>query len=301
MRRLPFLLIVAAALVCTGCRHAARPADGSVVFLIESSPTNLDPRIGLDVQSQHIDELIFDGLVTRDSHFQFGPGLAQSWEQPDPLTLIFHLRPNVHFQDGRPLTSRDVLFTINSMRDGTVISAKAASYAAITRMEAPDPNTVVMHLSHPDNFLMINLSTGAIGIVPDGSGRDFSQHPVGSGPFRFVSQEIDKEVVLDRNPGTSAPDTAPHSIQHLRFAVVPDAVTRALELRKGSADIASNSIPADAPPVPPARLPAATDIQHALRWDRRHRGCQERFNAIAQQRHDELLNITPGLVGHTPL
>ncbi len=82
-------------------------------MVIESSPTNLDPRIGTDGQSEHIDSLIFDSLVRRDEHFNVQPWLAQSWETPDPLTYIFHLRSGVHFHDGRPLTSKDVQWTLD--------------------------------------------------------------------------------------------------------------------------------------------------------------------------------------------
>jgi peptide/nickel transport system substrate-binding protein len=73
----------------------------TVVFLIDTSPTNLDPRVGIDAQSEHIDELLFDGLVERDASFRVAPGLAERWEQPDPLTMVFHLRPQVRFSDGR--------------------------------------------------------------------------------------------------------------------------------------------------------------------------------------------------------
>jgi len=170
------------------------------------------------------------------------PGLADRWDLPDPRTLIFHLHPDVHFSDGRPLTSRDVLWTLNSMRDGTVITPKGASYTSVASIEAPDAETVVLHLKYPDNFLLTNLSSGAMGIVPYGSGRDFWQHPVGSGPFRFVSQEIDKEVVVDRNPLSWRGSGNQGNIQRVRFAVVPDPITRALELRKGSADLESNSL-----------------------------------------------------------
>lgn len=246
MRRLLALsltLVFAASL--SGCREAKRDPH-TVVFLIESSPTSLDPRVGTDAQSEHIDELLFDGLVQFDAHFHFTPALAQSWDEPDPRTMIFHLRRDVRFADGRPLTSRDVAWTLNSMRDGTVISAKAASYASIASIETPDAYTVILHLKQPDNFLMTNLSTRAMGIVPDGSGKDFWRHPVGTGPFRFVSQQIDQDVVIERNPLSWGEMP---KIERVRFAVVPDAITMALELEKGSADVESNALPMDSLPV----------------------------------------------------
>jgi peptide/nickel transport system substrate-binding protein len=85
-----------------------------------------------------------------------------------------------------------------------------------------------------------------MGIVPEGSGRDFWRHPIGTGPFRFVSQQIDQDVILERNPisWSAAP-----KIERVRFAVVPDSITQSLELEKGSADLAVNSLPMDALPV----------------------------------------------------
>ena len=232
-------------LILAGCRSASRDPR-TVVFLIDSSPANLDPRIGTDGQSEHIDELIFDGLVARDPNFHFTPALAERWDQPDPKTLVFHLRDGVRFHDGRPMTSRDVQWTLNSMRNGTVISPKSATYASVDSIEVPDPRTVILHLKHPDNFLLTNLSTGAVGIVPEGSGRDFWRHPIGTGPFRFVSQQIDQDVVIERNPQSWS---AAPKLERVRFAVVPDSITESLELEKGSADVAINSLPMDAIPV----------------------------------------------------
>jgi len=243
------LLTLAALLLLAGC-HSAPRDPRTVVFLIESSPANLDPRIGTDGQSEHIDELLFDGLVARDASFHFTPALAIRWEQPEPLTLIFHLRPGVRFDDGRLLTARDVAWTVNSIRTGQVLSPKSAAYASVDTVEARDAQTVVFHLKHADNFLLTNLSTGAFGIVPEGSGRDFWRHPVGTGPFRFVSQQIDQNVVVERNPLSWAGEP---KIERVRFAVVPDAITESLELEKGSGDVAVNSLPMDSLPVLAAR------------------------------------------------
>ncbi len=235
------ILLIAAGILLAGCRRGQDP-PGTVVMVIESSPTNLDPRIGTDGQSEHIDSLIFDALVRRDEHFNVQPWLAQSWETPDPLTYIFHLRNGVKFHDGRPLTSKDVKWTFDSILNGSVPTVKLQAYRNVTSIDAPDPLTVVIHLKQPDPGLLPSLSDGAIGIIPAGSGRDFGRHPIGSGPYRFVSQEQDKEVVIERNPSYWA---QPPNLQRVRFAVVPDVITRALELQKSSADVGVNALTAD--------------------------------------------------------
>lgn len=212
-------------------------------MVIEFNPTNLDPRIGTDAQSEFIDELIFDSLVRKGPNFNLVPGLAERWEIPDPQTYIFHLRSGVHFHDGRPLTAKDVKWTLDTMRDGSLRTIKGATYHLVDRIEARDDLTLIVHLSEPFSPLLWNLSEGAFGIVPYGSGSDFNNKLVGTGPYRFVRFDPDSQVVLDRNDNYWG---TPARISRLRFAVVPDATTRALELRKGSADLASpNSFPPD--------------------------------------------------------
>lgn len=220
-----------------------------VVMIIESSPNNLDLRQGTDAQSERIGGLIFDALVKKDEHYNLRPWLATSWEQPDALTWVFHLREGVRFQDGRPLEAADVAWTIRSMIDGTLVTAKGGAFASVERVDAPDRLTVVVHLKRADAGLLFNLSDGLFGVVPRGSGKDFGLHPVGSGPFRFVSEVQDKDVILERNDaywgGVPVPPAGGHRIERVRFQVVPDAITSALELKKGSADMASNVVTPD--------------------------------------------------------
>jgi peptide/nickel transport system substrate-binding protein len=232
--------MICASLALTAC--STKPAPNTLVMIIESSPTNLDPRVGLDAQSERIDALIFDDLLDRDEHLNVKPALAERWEIPDPTTYVFHLQRNVKFHDGRPLTSRDVKWTFDSLLAGKIRSTKGSVYRFVDRIDAPDDATVVFHLKQPVSSLLWNLSDGAIGIVPFGSGDEMSQHPVGSGPFRFVSAQQDKEVILERNDAYWGEKA---KLPRVRFMVIPDDNTRALELRKGSADVASNSLPFD--------------------------------------------------------
>lgn len=213
-------------------------------MLIEFSPSNLDPRVGIDAQSERIDMLLFDSLLRRDEHFNVAPGLAVRWEIPDPLTYVFHLQSGVRFHDGRALTSRDVKWTFDSLLTGAIRSSRAATYQNVDRLEAPGDYTLIFHLKQPDSALLWNLTDGNVGIVPYGSGADFNRHPIGSGPFRFVSAQQDKDVIIERNPDYWDVLRTPR-VQRVRFAVVPDTTTRALELRKGSADVAINAFPAD--------------------------------------------------------
>jgi peptide/nickel transport system substrate-binding protein len=284
-RRAIFIVLFSVASIwssnCGSARKDVRA--GEVTFLIESTPTNLDPRVGTDAFSAHIDGMIFSSLVGRDERMNIVPDLASSWEAPDPLTYIFRLRAGVKFHDGRPFTSADVKYTFESVMSGAVKSAKRGSYRMVASIDAPDAATIIFHLKEPYASFLWDLARPAIGIVPRGAGSETSQHPIGTGPFRFVSMEADEEIVLERNDeyfggaaeaektagstalpgvllaGTGASDAVSDAassaavmtagsgvpVQRVRFRIVPEALTRALELRKGSADAEINSLTPD--------------------------------------------------------
>jgi len=244
----PFFLyaLCVSSFLVFGCARHQKFDPSSLTFVIESNPTNLDPRFATDSQSQRIDGLLFSSLVARDDRMNLHGDLATSWDTPDPLTYIFHLRKDVRFHDGRPLTSADVKATFDFMLDPANRSPKRGAFQNVAKIDAPDPFTVVFHLKESYASFLWDLSRPAVGIVPRNAGPDFSLHPIGTGPFIFASQAQDDQVVVRRNPDYFL---APPSISTIRFRVVPDAVVRALELRKGSADLEMSSLPADMIPA----------------------------------------------------
>jgi peptide/nickel transport system substrate-binding protein len=263
-RRLVAFAIMVAVVTC-GCGRAGKRDAGEVVFLIESSPANLDPRFGTDGVSQRIDRLIFNGLVKRDQKMELHGDLAERWENPDPLTYVFHLKPGIKFHDSRPLTSKDVKATIEYMVNPANKSPKRGAFTMIASIDAADPDTVIFHLKEPYASFLWNLERSAVGIVPADAGSDFGRNPIGTGTFTFVSQAQDEAVVLERNEtywekpermnpqGTEVGGQGSlrknETLKRVTFRIVPDAIVRALELRKGSADVEMSSLSPDMIPV----------------------------------------------------
>jgi peptide/nickel transport system substrate-binding protein len=241
MRAVPLMLASLSLLGMMGC--GPKGSDPHVLhFLIESSPNNLDLRQGTDAQSERVGGLIYDALVKKDARFDLEPWLATSWERPDPQTWVFHLRGGVRFHDGKVMTADDVAWSIESMNNGALVTAKGGAFADVDGVTVRDPLTLVVHTSRADNSLLFNLSDGLFGVVEKGAGKDEGLHPVGTGPFKFVDQVQDKDVVLERNADYWA--GAP-KIERVRFEVVPDTITTALEIKKGSGDVESNVLSLD--------------------------------------------------------
>ena len=220
--------------------HEADP--NTLVMVIESSPTNLDPRVGIDAQSERIDSLIFDDLLSRGDNLNVAPGLAERWEIPDPLTYIFHLHHGVTFHDGRPLTSRDVKWTFDSLLSGKIRSTKAAAYRFVDHIDAPDDFTVVFHMKEPDADLAVES------VRRRHRHRALRQRRRNDAP----SHRLGAVQVRQRRNGQRSRHRAQRQILGRESQAGARALCRrarcnhpALELRKGSGDIAINSLTPD--------------------------------------------------------
>jgi peptide/nickel transport system substrate-binding protein len=226
----------------SACGRAAPPIDPDVVVLgVRAAPNTLDPRMGADEASQRVAQLVFDPLMVFDDDLKMTPALAERLDQPDPLTYVVHLRRNVRFHDGRPLTAKDVVYTFSAFLDPAFISPFKGAYRVLRSVSAPDDYTVVFELAEPFAAFPAQLAYTPP-VVPAGSGDSLRTHPIGTGPYRFVRYDVDEQVVLTafegywrgrpRNPGVV-------------IKVIPDDTMRGLELRKGSIDLVANDLPPD--------------------------------------------------------
>ncbi len=204
------------------------------------APTYFDPAETTGITSFLFLYALHDALVKSMPGNPQSPSLAESCSESDNgLTYDFKLRPGVTFHNGDPLTAADVKFSFQRYR-GT----SAALYREkVKEVEIVDPLRIRFHLKEPwPDFLTFygTPSTSAGWIVPqkyvEQVGDDgFKKHPIGAGPYKFVSQKPGIEVVLEAYEGYWR--QVPH-VQRLTMRSIPDDSTRLAMLKTGEADIA---------------------------------------------------------------
>jgi peptide/nickel transport system substrate-binding protein len=219
--------------------NTAPPTSHVVTLAVLSSPNSLDPRVGSDETSQRAHQLIYDNLLSLDDQLRVTGGLAASWDQRDPLTYDVVLRQGVLFHDGHELTADDVVYTFSSFIDPSFISARKGAYRVLDQVMALDRYVVRFSLKEPFGSFPIQL---VMPVVPKDAGPGLRDHPVGTGPYRFVSFAVDDRLELAAFPeyfrGAPANDG-------VVLKVVPDEIMRALELRKGTVDLVVNDLSPD--------------------------------------------------------
>ncbi|HYJ47654.1 MAG TPA: ABC transporter substrate-binding protein, partial [Pyrinomonadaceae bacterium] len=234
------LTFVMVALLVAACRNRTE----TFVIALSDKISTLDP-IGspvIDAASERIRALVFNALVKKNEKFDYIPDVATDIKRSDDgLSYTFTLHDGVTFHDGRPLTSADVKYTLETVLAST--SGKAASFfegtgpsrqGLVTAIEAPDPKTVIIRLRKPWLPLLSNLVP--IGIVPKDSAESQKTHPLGSGPFKFTSYDSAQQIIsLEANPNYW--EGAPQ-IGTLRVRVIEDATALQGELRSGSVTLA---------------------------------------------------------------
>src|SRR4030095_9791734 len=160
---------------------------------VTSGPNNLDPRIGTDDVSAKAAQLVFNNLMTLDDHLRVVPDLAERLDNPDPTTYVATLRRGGKFHDGHELTAAGGVFTFRCFLEPAFVSPRKGAFRMVAAVDARDRYTVVFTLKEPFGSFPVNL---VIPIVPDGAGPAFREHPIGTGPYRFVSYAVDDRIEL---------------------------------------------------------------------------------------------------------
>ncbi|PYO66810.1 MAG: hypothetical protein DMD69_12665 [Gemmatimonadetes bacterium] len=251
--RVTTLACLATTLACGGAgeRGGSPRAHGSLLAYYETyDPRSLDPALSTDVPTGEMVALAYEGLTQFDPDGQLLPALADRWTvtrwRPSGLRYVFHLRAGVKFHDGTPLTPTAVRQSFlrvlaPATRGGRAWPlypiAGAEAYAAgrasdVSGMHVLGDSAVAFDLPEPLAIFPKFLAMPVAAVVPASLSpqADLGQHPVGTGPWRFVAWQHDDYLVFAKNPdywgGAPAADT-------LTVRIIPEPLTRAAEFEAG--------------------------------------------------------------------
>ncbi|GAA0924319.1 ABC transporter substrate-binding protein [Nonomuraea longicatena] len=210
-----------------GAPAASEGGDDTFVIGLSSEFENLSPVLGYAADGG---SMIFDGLMARQPDLSLRPALAEAAPvtSADGKKVTFTLREGVAFHDGRPLTSKDVVYTYTSVLDPKTSSPISGDYAAVEKVSAPDARTVEFTLKYAYAPLVQRTT---LGIVPDG-GIDPAK-PVGTGPYTFTQWTPGDKIALAANEKYwgGAP-----AVKKLVVAFAPDDNVRSTRLAAGEFD-----------------------------------------------------------------
>jgi peptide/nickel transport system substrate-binding protein len=245
---LSVVLLFSVGLLWGGGGQEAKPAAGAggglhggVLRKAFFAPTNLDPAFLSSITDDEIGRFWGDFLVYVDENLRPDPSrsLAEKWSVgADGLSWTFNLRKGVKFHNGQELTSKDVKFTFDRLRDPKVGAATVALFAGITEILTPDAGTVVFKLKQPNPDLVTNLGDYHTLIVWNGT-RDFATEHIGSGAFIIDSYLPEDRMILKRNPNYWRKDAKGNQLPYLdgiQYIFLAEASAQVEALRGGQVD-----------------------------------------------------------------
>jgi len=207
-----------------------------------SNPARLNPLLATDSSSSEITGFIFNGLVKYDKDSKEIIGdLAKKFYFKDDKTLVFELRKNVKWQDGKPFSAADVLFTYRTLISDKIASPYSSGFRFVKDVKILDKYTIEVDYKEP---YFKALETWMMGILPKHlleneknlMSSKFNTHPIGTGPYKLTQLELSKNIELtafdEYFEGRA-------KIDKISFHVIPDPMTRLLMLKNGQLDIGS--------------------------------------------------------------
>jgi peptide/nickel transport system substrate-binding protein len=248
-----FRLVFAGLFVCAtaGCVNRASPAERSDLLVIATTvePPSLNPLYLQGRDAEDVGALGYSGLTTYDSGGAIVadvatvvPTMANGGISRDGKRIVFHLRHDVRWQDGYPLTARDVVFTYRANTNPSNATPSQSFDTGIARVWAPDSYTVVAALTRPQGAFVASFFGGEGGSIlpahllaayPNLNHVAFNGAPIGSGPYCFTKWIRGERLDLtanDRYYGTKP------AIRHVSIRFVDSQSTITNELITNEVD-----------------------------------------------------------------
>ena len=208
---------------------------------ISSSPSRLNPILANDTASSKITDWLFNGLFKYDKDGKPIEDLALSHTFETDTKLIINLRKNVKWHDGKKFTSKDVVFTYNTILDPKVFNSIKSNYKEVKSVKALDDYTI--EITYKKAYFKA-LEIWMVGILPYHLLKDeknlmtssFNKNPIGTGPYTLESFKVGQDIKLKAN------DTyfeGKPKIDELLYKFIPDTNTSFLFLKQKKLDLSS--------------------------------------------------------------
>jgi len=265
MNRRTFLQLSAAALATKPATAADAPKKGGTLrvgFYIEA--VTMDPHLSGSKVDRQIYHNVYEPLLTLDTKLNIKPGLAESWTQPDPKTLVLKLRRGVKFHDGTACDAEAAKVNFSRMKTEAK-SLRKGEVANIDSVEVVDPTTIRLNLKKPDASLMATLTDRAGMMVSPkviqerGAGLERDARGAGTGPFEFVEWVKDSHLVIKRNDNYWNKQGGPY-LDRVRYRPIPDDVVKLQSLQGGEIDVMDYVLPRDVAPMKADKRLVVVDV-----------------------------------------
>jgi peptide/nickel transport system substrate-binding protein len=233
-------------LALAGCAPPAPPS--SVFFASGADLQSINPLVTSHPLAKQVERYaLFVTLARYDSALTPQPYLAERWTwSPDRRSLDLVLRRDLRWHDGAPTGAADVVFTLDAARDPATGYPRAADLACLTEARARDAFTVRLSFCRPERAFpdvlveLAMLPAHLLASVPHAELRRaaFNAHPVGNGPYRFVSHTANQRWVFEANRDFPGALGGPPAIRNLVIVVVDEPATKLAGLVGGELDVA---------------------------------------------------------------
>ena len=233
-----------------------------VGFYIEAA--TMDPHLSGSKIDRQVYHNVYEPLVVLDVKLGIRPGLAESWSQPDPKSLVFKLRRGVKFHDGTDFDAEAARFNFNRMKTEPK-SVRKGELANVESVDVVDSHTIKLGLRRPDAALLATLTDRAGMMVSPkvaqerGPELERNAKGAGTGPFQFVEWVKDDHILLRRHDGYWNKQGGPY-LDQIRYRPIPDDTVKLQSLQTGEIDVMDYVQPRDVAGVKADRNVVVVDV-----------------------------------------